>query len=174
MTNKPMLSVDRDLLERVVDNRYREKENISISRHEALWELRALIDKPPSGWLPCSPNILESGVDCATAPRWSSKEWDGHSHWHPSLAAHKQPAPVYQVCDGVNGWIDVDLLRYNACCLDPEEYECRVLYAEQPAPVAVAHTMKSIMEAVEASRCYTVLTSDQCYALAQSLNGVNK
>lgn len=44
----------------------------------------------------------------------------------------------------------------------------------ESAPVAVAHTMKSIMEAVEASRCYTVLTSDQCYALAQSLNGVNK
>ena len=48
------------------------------------------------------------------------------------------------------------------------------LYAEQPAPLAVAHTMKSIMEAVEASRCYTVLTSDQCHALAQSLNVVNK
>lgn len=46
--------------------------------------------------------------------------------------------------------------------------------ANQPAPVAVVHTMKSIMEAVEASRCYTVLTSDQCHALAQSLNGVNK
>lgn len=43
---------------------------------------------------------------------------------------------------------------------------------EQPAPVAVPHTMKSIMEAVEASRCYTVLTSDQCHALAQVLNGV--
>ncbi|NNA69440.1 hypothetical protein [Pseudomonas gessardii] len=45
--------------------------------------------------------------------------------------------PVYQVSDGVNGWSDVDLLRYTACCLDPEEYECRVLYAEHPAPVAV-------------------------------------
>ncbi|CAM3074500.1 hypothetical protein SAMN04490207_6158 [Pseudomonas gessardii] len=44
--------------------------------------------------------------------------------------------PVYQVSDGVNGWSDVDLLRYTACCLDPEEYECRVLYAEHPAPVA--------------------------------------
>ena len=46
MTNKPMLSVERELLERVVDNRYREKENISIARHEALWELRALLDEP--------------------------------------------------------------------------------------------------------------------------------
>jgi hypothetical protein len=46
MTNKPMLSVERKLLERVVDNRYREKEQISIARHEALWELRALLDEP--------------------------------------------------------------------------------------------------------------------------------
>lgn len=29
-------------------------------------------------------------MDCATAPRWSSKEWDGHSHWHPSPAAQHQ------------------------------------------------------------------------------------
>lgn len=33
-----------------------------------------------------------------------------------------------------------------------------------------AHSMKSVAEAVDASRCYTVLTSNQCYALAQSLN----
>lgn len=42
----------------------------------------------------------------------------------------------------------------------------------ESAPVAVTHTMKSIMEAVEASRCYTVLTPDQCHALAQALNEV--
>ena len=47
MTNKPMLSVERELLERVADNRYRDKERISIARHEALWELRALLDEPP-------------------------------------------------------------------------------------------------------------------------------
>lgn len=52
--------------------------------------------------------------------------------------------------------------------------ECARLQVGQPAPAAVVHTMKSIMEAVEASCCYTVLTSDQCYALAQSMNGVNK
>lgn len=44
------------------------------------------------------------------------------------------------------------------------------LYAEQPAPVAVAHTMQSVMEAVERSKEYTVLTSNQCAALAVSLN----
>jgi hypothetical protein len=34
----------------------------------------------------------------------------------------------------------------------------------------VVHSMKSVAEAVDASRCYTVLTSDQCFSLAQSLN----
>jgi hypothetical protein len=49
MTNKPKLSVERELLERVADNRYRDKERISIARHEALWELRALLDKQSCG-----------------------------------------------------------------------------------------------------------------------------
>ena len=49
MTNKPMLSVERELLERVADNRYRDKERISIARHEALWELRGLLDKQSCG-----------------------------------------------------------------------------------------------------------------------------
>lgn len=37
------IEVSRELLERVVDNRYRDKENISIARHEALWELMGLL-----------------------------------------------------------------------------------------------------------------------------------
>lgn len=49
MTNKPKLSVERELLERVADNRYRDKERIYIARHEALWELRALLDKQSCG-----------------------------------------------------------------------------------------------------------------------------
>lgn len=49
------------------------------------WNTRAALADPvpPAGYAPCSPELLESGVDCATAPRWSSPEWDGHSHWHP-------------------------------------------------------------------------------------------
>jgi cell division protein FtsB len=48
-----------------------------------------------------------------------------------------QGEPVYQVCDGVNGWRDVERLKFTACQLDPEEYECRVLFNSQPAPVSV-------------------------------------
>lgn len=45
--------------------------------------------------------------------------------------------PAYQVSDGVNGWRDVERLKFTACQLDPEEYECRMLFAAPPAPVAV-------------------------------------
>lgn len=45
---------------------------------------------------------------------------------------------VYQVSDGVSGWHDVERLKFTACQLDPEEYECRMLFTAPPAPVAVA------------------------------------
>lgn len=124
MTNKPMLSVERELLERAAS---------AIEKHHGSlqWviasDLRALLDKP----------VLESQYEGMTQDQAQAVSDGVDEILHGEPAAHKQPAPVYQVCDGVNGWIDVDLLRYTACCLDPEEYECRVLYAEQPAPLAV-------------------------------------
>ena len=72
--------------------------------------------------------------------------------------------------DGAPDQISIDFVASRGGCIELSFSKA----VEQPAPVAVVHTMKSIMEAVEASRCYTVLTSDQCHALAQSLNGVNK
>jgi len=49
----------------------------------------------------------------------------------------QQGEPVYQTCNGVDGWIDVDRLRYTASRLDPEECECRVLYSATPATAKV-------------------------------------
>lgn len=46
MTNKPMLSVERELLELVTDNKYIDKERICIRRWEALCKLRAILSKP--------------------------------------------------------------------------------------------------------------------------------
>jgi len=46
MTNKPMLSVERELLELVTDNKHIDKESISIRRWEALCKLRAILSKP--------------------------------------------------------------------------------------------------------------------------------
>lgn len=45
MTNKPMLSVERELLERVTDNMHIDKESISIRRWEAICKLRAILSR---------------------------------------------------------------------------------------------------------------------------------
>lgn len=50
---------------------------------------------PPVGWHPCSLELLESGVDCARAPRWASGAEAGH--WHPP--AGLIPLNAYQVGD---------------------------------------------------------------------------
>lgn len=49
---------------------------------------------PPAGWKPCSPELLESGVDCATAPRWSQGSIG--NHWHPP-GGMSQPLIAYLV-----------------------------------------------------------------------------
>lgn len=48
------------------------------------------------------------------------------------------------------------------------------LYTSPPAPVAVPHTMKSVMSAICAINGFPMLTSNQCHALAQSLNKVKE
>lgn len=42
--------------------------------------------------------------------------------------------------------------------------------ASPPAPVAVVHTMKSVMSAVCAAHNFPMLTSNQCQSLADALN----
>ena len=136
MTNKPMLSVERELLERLTKGW-----NGTAARKE----LRAILDK--SQVEPCATTPFEAAVEMCSHV-YSVRELRSYLAFPGALELH------------------------NACiALYHQGYR---LTDEQPAPLAVAHTMKSIMEAVEASRCYTVLTSDQCHALAQSLNVVNK
>lgn len=124
---------------------------------EAGHELRDLLDAPcPPAKCNCAPLCYLSDSSCPV-------------HGKPAAQPHGQP--VYQVCNGIDGWIDVDLLRYTACSFDPEEYEVRTLYGEQPAPVAVprlemAHVVRAHMEIPGCP----VLTSNQCHALAMKLN----
>lgn len=96
MTNQTIDGVPRERVEKMF-TQLRTVEG----RSELREELRALLDSAPAGWRPCSPELLESGVDCATAPRWSSKEWDGHAHWHPAPAAQPQGEPVALTAVGV-------------------------------------------------------------------------
>jgi hypothetical protein len=50
---------------------------------------------PPLNWKPCSPDLLNSGVDCATAPRWAAGPIG--EHYHPPVDV---PALIiYQVGD---------------------------------------------------------------------------
>ncbi len=50
---------------------------------------------PPLNWKPCSPELLQSGVNCTTAPRWSAGPIG--QHYHPPVGV---PALIaYQVGD---------------------------------------------------------------------------
>ena len=164
MTNKPMLSVERELrgaieqsllaMKRIYQAGYEgiinaggscDKPGVMFENDPTARELRALLDK--SQVEPGAPTSFDAAVKMCSHV-YSFRE----SHSYLSFPA------------GIS--------LHNACiALYHKGYR---LPDEQRAPVAVVHTMKSIMEAVEASRCYTVLTSDQLHALAQSLNGVNK
>ncbi|HCL4132308.1 TPA: hypothetical protein N2C61_003415 [Pseudomonas aeruginosa] len=42
-----------------------------------------LLEGIPEGWAPCSPEMLASGVCCATAPRIAGAPGSGVSHYHP-------------------------------------------------------------------------------------------
>lgn len=130
MTNKPMLSVERELLERFVSDV--EAHNYGF---DGLEELRAILDKPaecrckrygkdnphwpcpvhakpavqhqgePVAWVECSPAWLKAGGDCATAPRICVGR-DGISHLHPAHSSAEQPAPVadHAQCEECKGW----------------------------------------------------------------------
>lgn len=114
MTNKPMLSVERELLERIARPQLKRRDE--TVRRRAIAELRALLDKPvpfpgyppvpddrklpaaqhhgdPVAWVECSPAWLKAGGDCATAPRICVGR-EGISHLHPAHSSAEQPAPV--------------------------------------------------------------------------------
>lgn len=133
MTTKPMLSVERQLLERASRQLLDwECADDGEEVKRTFVELRSLLDKPAG-----------QGSVVAWQYRVSAGPATGWSLWHDGKGEEFKKS--YQV-------------------------ETRPLYAEQPAPVA--HTMWSVMEAAGASKVYTVLTSNQCKALADALNGV--
>ena len=96
MTNKPMLSVERELLVRAV--KAIEKHHSSLS-WEIAEELRGLLNKPTT---------------------------------------QHQAEPVYQLRNTKLGfvWRDADFEAY-ASAAKLLDYERRIMYAEEPAPVAV-------------------------------------
>ncbi|MDT9643590.1 hypothetical protein [Pseudomonas sp. JV245A] len=127
-TNQTIDGVPRELLERVAAQADCMLGFSSSSNYDeclrVVDELRALLAKPAKPAKSECPHCLgDSMFGCAEC--------------EPDDLGQHQGEPVYQVSDGVSGWQDVELLRYTACSLQPEEYEVRVLYtrpAEQPAP----------------------------------------
>ena len=118
-------------------------------------ELRALLDAPTYPNRLCHVDYTAHPYICGGF-KGDEEAQRRYDEKFGKPAAQPQGEPVYQVSDGVNGWSDVDLLRYTACCLDPEEYECRILYAEQPAPVAAIFAIpcrKFAGNAVEVPAC---------------------
>ena len=49
-------------------------------------ELAKQVEPSLDGWAPCSPELLNSGVCCATAPRLPGAVGSGISHYHPAPA----------------------------------------------------------------------------------------
>ena len=113
MTNKPMLSVERELLDRLVKGEpYSNWSALDDDRIQATEELRALLDTPaaqhqgePVAWVECSPAWLKAGGDCATAPR-ICVGMEGISHLHPAHSNAEQPATVadHPQCEECKGW----------------------------------------------------------------------
>lgn len=147
MTNKPMLSVERELLERVVDNRYREKENISIARHEALWELRALLDKPvePSKFVGAAQYWSENEQALRDVCRFGGlkglvyqvvRDRDRTAAQHHGEPVELQHMAVAE--DGKLRWMTGRKMQNCELYAIPDGSAIRSkLYAEHPAPVSV-------------------------------------
>lgn len=118
-------------------------------------DLRALLDSPaverqepvtmkrqyisvPGLWIECAADDLQAMTFYKQTPEVAALQ-STIAQLQARIAELEsgRGEPVYQVSDGVNGWRDVDRLKLTACQLDPEEYECRVLFTAPPVPVAV-------------------------------------
>lgn len=148
MTNKPMLSVERELLELVTDNKHIDKESISIRRWEALCKLRAILSKPAAQHqgepeIPRHANcvtvlILQYGeqnyseaIYCADGKFRFGYDEDAITDvekWMPLPSRSQQGEPVAEVKVVEGDSPHVHLYQ--------DVRDGTKLYAEQPAPVA--------------------------------------
>ena len=166
MTNKPMLSVERELLERVADNRYRDKERISIARHEALWELRALLDKQSCGACNGCANVCKLDRESPQVEPAAPHKGEPVAKAKPVAKLHAERLTGR---DGEYGVTVEDSEWFNTCRLTGGIFN---LYAEQPAPVAVELPERSSQDyAIEhaeymAQSADDVLAKFQAYGLA--------
>ena len=218
MTNKPMLSADRELLEEmlaamkethslpanfygstlgdrvrvILESQNEQAEPLAIGTLHRDCDERIVFESSgevhikdgmqvyaepaaqhqgePVAWVECSPAWLKAGGDCATAPRICVGR-EGISHLHPAHSNAEQPEPVADQaqCEECKGW------GYHENHHEGGGTECGECGGSGNATVAVVipdHTMRSVMDAIQQARGFPVLTSNQCHALAESLNYV--
>lgn len=145
MTNKPMLSVERDTLEWVLNCWPKEqKGNVQQVIPSQVKELRALLDKPsyPNRLCHADHNAHPYICGCLKGDEEAQRRFDEHH----GKAAQPQGEPVAKVKpvaklhaerltgrDGEYGVTVEDSEWFNTCRLTGGVFN---LYAEQPAPVA--------------------------------------
>lgn len=197
MTNKPMLSVERELLATAMkaDASMGASAIELVNGWAAMEELRALLDnqadcrckrygKDNPHW-PCPVHAEPGAQHQSVPPLIATLHENGELIATQATIAQQakliellkgkgqgQGEPVLFVCPD-------DLTNENFIGISGkfkrDTVHVQPLYAEQLAPVAVVmpeHTMRSVMDAIQKARGFPVLTSNQCHALAESLNYV--
>lgn len=144
MTNKPMLSVERDLLDRIVRPQLKPRDE--TVRRRAITELRALLDNPapelkPFAWYRVPKDFPLQGAFFQYIEGQSERDIQNSldadfgfyvTRLYADPAAQHQGEPVGEVVHVSEDRIQIGLY---------DEYSLEVgdlVYAEQPAPVAVA------------------------------------
>lgn len=147
MTNKPMLIVERELLERLVKGEpYSNWSALDDDRIQATEELRALLDKP----------VLESQYEGMTQDQAQavSDGVDEILHGKPVAQHQGEPVAWYKPhWNGLSAEIRLGSKLYDAAF--PEMWH--KLYAEQPAPVAVGDDQEFSLCWFEASQQWVVI-----------------
>lgn len=189
MTNKPMLSVERELIQRIADHC---KFWVDHPYLEAIAdvgvELRALLDNPtdqhqgePVAQSEFEPDAICLESDgCPTEGAVLKRFWRENKP-DPVLCEFYEAEDFPSLVRELVGHV-AQLQEAAKRNVKPWEdtfpptllpaYIARI-NAEHPAPVAVAHTMRSVMEAYAAARKeHLTGTSNFCAAMAARLNGV--
>lgn len=155
MTNKPMLSVDL-LPCPMCAGRVREPAARPIGHGDVCFVVS------------CNCGLsFDGGQDVESAVR----TWNRRAK--PAAPHQGEPVAYRWRVVGYREWTFSDCsVEFDARSND-DRFEAQALYAEQPAPAAVAHTMRSVMEITqEASQFYVLGTSNWCGHIANRLNGV--
>lgn len=130
-TNQTINGVSRKLLSSLLAWLERANERNDDGDIAEYVELRALLDAPAckmcgdSGWVPEPFSIRENALECPKCK--------------PAAKPQGEPVSIYQaefLGEGGGGWSDVEHAEYLSLRSSPE-FRLRIVYAAQPAPVAV-------------------------------------